>query len=250
MGVSFLQALPRNGLNAVHTRCPDCLRQVPAGRFRHAQGERLPRHLHREAFVTVVLGGGYEEAGDSGLHRVVAGDVVWHAGWERHLDRFDGDTTDVLVLPLATAWRHGVHGRIADPDALARLHEHDPRAALQALDRHWQPATTAALDWPAQLAQDLLRDPALRLDDWSAGHGLHRGSVSRGFGQVFGLSPQAFRLQARGHHALHGLREGGASLGALAHACGFADQPHLNRTLLAMTGMTPGQLATELSALP
>ena len=236
-------------MNAVHTRCPDCLREVPAGRFRHARGERLPRHLHREAFVTVVLSGGYEEAGDSGLHRVRAGDVVWHDGWERHLDRFDGGTTDVLVLSLPMNWRHGVHGRIADPDVLARLHERDPRAALQALDRHWQPAAANAMDWPAQLAHDLLQDPALRLDAWSAGHGLHPGSVSRGFGQVFGLSPQSFRLQARGHQALRRLREGQGSLGALAHACGFADQPHLNRTLLAMTGMTPRQLTAELSAL-
>lgn len=234
-------------MNVVHTRCPDCVRELPAGRFRHGEGERLPRHLHRETFATIVLSGHYEEAGDSGLHRVQPGDVLWHAAWERHLDRFGHGTTEVLVLALDERWPHGVHGRVADPDQLVRLAEQDSRAVVQSLLQEWQQAKPASMDWPARLANDLLQDPALRLDDWSSSHGLHPGSVSRGFGQVFGLSPQAFRLQARGHLALRRMREGRLKLGDIAHDCGFADQPHLNRTLLAMTGMTPAACAAALN---
>lgn len=226
-------------MNAVHP-CPDCLRQVPNGRFQHAGGECLPRHLHREGFATVVLAGGYEEAGDTGLHRVVPGDVVLHRPWERHLDRFDRRGAQVLVLPLPPGC-DGPHGRVADPDALARLAGHDPAAAAHALPAAWQPAAPARLDWPALLARDLREDPSLCLGKWSDRHGLHPGSVSRGFAQVFELSPRAFRLQARGHRALQGLA-GSSTLAGLAHQCGFADQAHLNRTLRAMTGMTPRQL--------
>jgi len=232
-------------LNAVHS-CPDCLRVVPSGRFRHAAGERLPRHLHREGFATVVLDGGYEEAGDTGLHRVAPGDVVLHRPWERHLDRFDRRGAQVLVLPLPTGC-DDTQGRVADPDALARLAGRDPSAAAGALAAAWQPAASARLDWPALLARDLREDPSLCLGQWSDRHGLHPGSVSRGFAQVFELSPRAFRLQARGHRALQGLA-GRLTLAALAQQCGFADQAHLNRTLRAMTGMTPRQLrATRIA---
>lgn len=231
---------PAPGLNAVHIPCPDCLRHVPSGRFRHAAGEHLSRHLHREGFATVVLRGSYEEAGDTGLHRVQPGDVVMHRPWERHLDRFGRSGAQVLVLPLPTDCA-GTHGRVVDADALARLAERDLPAAVRALSTQWQSGDAPARDWPALLARDLLADPALSLSEWSHRHGLHPGSVSRGFAQVFEVSPRAYRLQARGHHALRALA-GSSNLGALAQHCGFADQAHLNRTLRAMTGMTPRQL--------
>jgi len=228
------------GLNEVHLSCPDCLRHVPSGRFGHASGECLPRHLHREAFATVVLEGSYEEAGDTGLHRVRAGDVVAHRPWERHLDRFGSGGAQVLVLPLPPAFP-GTHGRVADPDALARLAERDLAEAGQALLAQWRADAPSPPDWPALLARDLLADPSLLLSEWSRRHGLHPGSVSRGFAQVFELSPRAYRLQARGHHALRTL-DTATSLAELAQRCGFADQAHLHRTLRAMTGLTPRQL--------
>ena len=47
----------------------------------------MDRHVHKRAYAALVLSGGYEEAGDSGRHRVQAGNVVLHEAFEAHLDR-------------------------------------------------------------------------------------------------------------------------------------------------------------------
>jgi hypothetical protein len=47
----------------------------------------IGRHVHTRAYAALVLSGCYEEAGDSGRHRVQAGNVVLHEAFEAHLDR-------------------------------------------------------------------------------------------------------------------------------------------------------------------
>lgn len=190
----------------------------------------------------MVLSGHYEEAGDSGLHRVAPGDVLLHGAHERHLDRFGAAGSDVLVLPLPAGWRGAARARASDPDRIVRLAERDVAAAAAELLAGLLPAPPVDHDWPARLAHALLEDPGLSLSHWSEAHGLHRGSLSRGFRRVFEVSPKAFRLQARTHAALrllHGRTLRGAEV---AQACGFADQAHMGRALRALTGLSASQL--------
>jgi AraC-like DNA-binding protein len=204
---------------------------------------RLPRHRHAEGYVAVVLAGTYDEAGDLGRRRLVAGDVVAHRAWEAHLNRSAGGA-QVLNLPLATGTL-APFGRVADPDLLARLAERDPVEAAGALSLDFRAAAPAPQDWPDQLAAALAQGDATPLAAWARIFGLSAEHLSRGFGQVFGVSPQRYRLEARVRAALGDLVAGGRGLAELAAAHGFADQAHMTRSVRAVTGRPPGAWRTS-----
>lgn len=218
--------------------------------MRHARGQQIARHPHRQAFAALALSGHYVEAGDTGLHRVAPGEVVFHAAHERHLDRFGCAGAEVLVLPLDDRWHGAAHARVVDPDRIARVAERDIAAAVCELQATLLPAGDAAGadDWPAHLARALLADPDLSLQRWAGAHALHRGSLSRGFRRMFEVSPHAFRLHARTHAALRLVRADAMSGAHIAHACGFADQAHMSRALRALTGTTATRLRLRAPA--
>lgn len=227
--------------------CSCCTpRAAPPGRMRHRGGETLHRHLHERPFAAIVLAGGYVEAGDTGRHRVSAGDVLVHGAFERHLDRFDPSGAEVLVLPLNDRWRGPVRARVADPDAIARLAESDLFAAQELLDRDIVVGATGGTDWPDLLAADLLDAPDLPLAKWAEQHGLHPASLSRGFRQQFEVTPAQFRLIARTRRAIDRIIETGTALAAIAVAEGFADQAHMTRSIMRQTGRSPRALRSEL----
>lgn len=203
----------------------------------------LPRHRHAEAYVAVVLSGAYEEAGDSGRRRVRAGDVVVHQPWEAHLNRTPPAGAQVLNLPRPDG-ALAPFGRVTDPDLLARLAERDLAEAVQALAVGFQAAGPAPADWPDRLAAALLAGDATRLAEWAAAFGVSPEHLSRGFGQVFGVTPQRFRLEARARAALADLA-GPRPLAELAAAHGFADQAHMTRSVREMTGRPPGAWRTS-----
>jgi AraC-like DNA-binding protein len=210
----------------------------------HSPSERLARHRHDNGFAAVVLAGGYVEAGDTGRHRVAAGDVILHQAFESHLDEIGRRGAQVLVLPLPSGLGATARGRVADPDLVARLTAVDAFAAAQALAEGFEPTMAAPCseDWPEVLARRLLADPDLSISLWAEAKGLHPGSVSRGFQQQFGVTAAAFRATARTHRALAGLNDLTLSLAQVADDCGFADQAHMTRAILRMTGSTPRQL--------
>jgi len=210
----------------------------------HAPGERLARHRHDDGFAAVVLSGGYVEAGDTGRHRVTAGDVILHRAFESHLDEIDRRGAQVLVLPLPFGLGATTRGRVADPDQMTRLAAVDAQAAAEALAEGFEPmaARPSEEDWPDLLARRLLADPGLSISLWAQTEGLHPGSVSRGFQQQFGVTAAAFRATARAHRALAALDDAAVSLAQVADDCGFADQAHMTRAILRMTGSTPHRL--------
>jgi AraC-like DNA-binding protein len=210
--------------------------------MRHPPCETLPRHRHREAFAAVVLAGGYDEAGDTGRHRVQAGDVIFHRAFESHLDRFGAPGAEVLVIPLARDWAGLPLGTVADPDAIARTAELDPCAALEQLTSGLQPCERVCEDWPERLASALRQDPSLCLTAWAAAAGLHPGSLARGFVQVFGSTPSAYRLVRRTHLAIEAIARSPAPLSRIALDCGFADQAHMSRAVVRLTGLPPARL--------
>jgi AraC-like DNA-binding protein len=222
--------------------CPACPRPAPAGRTRHAPWEDLARHRHDHGFAALVLSGGYVEAGDTGRHRVEAGDVVVHRAFESHLDRFDARGAEVLVLPLPRGWDGPACGRVAEPDAVVRAAERDPLDAARLLLDGLREAPPAAMDWPDALAASLRADPDLALAGWAEAAGLHLGSISRGFRQVFAVTPAAFRLAQRAHRAVEAIQRRPHPLAVIAQDCGFADQAHMTRAVARLTGRTPSAL--------
>jgi AraC-like DNA-binding protein len=215
-----------------------------AGIGRHGAGEQLPRHRHVEGYVAVVLAGGYVEAGDDGRLAAAPGTVLVHGAYAAHQDRFGARGAEVLNLPAIPGLSAGM-GRIADPDAVVRLVERDPRAAAALVREQFVPAFSALEDWPDLLAAALRGDPALALAGWADAAGLDPASVSRGFVRAYGISPKRFRLEARARKAIRALPGWRHSLAALAADTGFADQAHLARTLRSITGHSPAELRAK-----
>jgi AraC-like DNA-binding protein len=160
---------------------------------------------------------GYEEAGDQVRFHFAPGDVVFHDPFEAHLDRFPATGAEVLNLRLPT--RRGY--------ALAEL--------LASAIPHTPPPT----DWPDELAATLLRNPSLRLSAWAEKHGLAPWTVSRGFAQLFGVSPEAFRARVRARRALRSIESTEQPLADVAANLGFSDQPHMTRSIRQLTGRAP-----------
>jgi AraC-like DNA-binding protein len=205
---------------------------------RHDAHARLPRHRHADAYIALVLAGGYQEAGDEGRIAAHPGTVIVHGRWTAHQDSFGAIGARVLNLPSIDGLAAGV-GHIADPDTAARLAERDPHAAAEHVRDSLRPAATRLSDWPDLLAAALRSDPDLALADWARTAGLDPASVSRGFARAYGVSPKRFRLESRTRRALAALDGWTGNLAGLAADQGFADQAHLTRSVAALTGAPP-----------
>jgi AraC-like DNA-binding protein len=203
------------------------------------EGEDLPRHRHRNGYVTLILSGRYLEAGDAGRFRAGPGDLLVHRPFESHLDRFEGRSADVINLPLPVGAGSLRSGRVVDADAVARLAERDALAAAGLAVASAAPVESER-DWPDLLAASLASARPFRLGEWAHHQGLAAATVSRGFRQVFGTSPERFRAEARARLAWRAACTGGRSLADIACELGFADQPHMTRAVKALTARSPG----------
>ena len=213
--------------------------KTPLGHQCHAACQRLDRHCHGTAFATVVLSGGYTEAGDEGRRTTKAGDVLIHRAYESHLDCFSRWGAEVLVLPIATEDRVDLFGKTTDPDGLLRIARRSPQDAWHRLMETWDASEQRHQDWPDLLAERLRQDADLSLRQWAEDMGLRPESVSRGFQRAYGSSPKAFRARSRTRAALQRIRETRQSLCDIASSLGFADQAHMSRAVVTLTGSTP-----------
>lgn len=198
------------------------------------------RHCHRHAFAAVILSGGYLEAGDEGRWTVRPGEVLVHRPFESHLNRFAHGGTDVLILPLKADNDAVLTGTVEDPDLLVRIAERDETAAVDAFMAMLKPRRLAEADWPDLLAQALRDDPDMPLAAWAEEMGLRPESLSRGFRLAYGLTPRAYRSVTRARNAFQGLLRTETPLAELAADTGFADQAHMTRAVVQLTGQTPG----------
>ncbi|WP_431262424.1 helix-turn-helix domain-containing protein [Roseateles chitinivorans] len=205
----------------------------------HRAFERMARHRHRDGYVALVLAGGYVEAGDRGRLRVEAGQAVFHGEHESHQNEFFRAGARVLNLPADGRDAGDAFGHVDDVDAIARLAERDPRDAAALLTTTFRPSTARLNDWPDLLAAALAGDPALRLAEWADAMGIAPQSLSRGFHRAYGITPKRYRLELRTLQALRRLPGWQGSMATLAAETGFADQAHLTRAVVALTGRTP-----------
>jgi AraC-like DNA-binding protein len=209
----------------------------------------LGRHRHPLAYAAVVLDGSFEEAGDGGRRRVEQGDVLIHGDFEAHLDRFGRRGAVVLNLPWNGLADGPVHWRFGSVEALVRLAQRDLAAAARWLAAEARPAPTSPrADWPDLLARDLAVEFREPIGDWAIRHGLNPSTVSRSFGQVFGVPPRRFRAEARTRVAwqwVTGQRD--IPLAEIAAELGFADQAHLTRAVRHLTGLPPGRWRLPMS---
>ena len=206
----------------------------------HSGNEFITRHMHSEAAVALVLAGGYEEAGDRGRFHVRAGDVVIHAPYDTHLDRFTSSGAHILDLPICphSGFSAGF-GRVSNPDLIARAAERNLAEAAELLFSAFAAYSSFSIDWPEQLAQGLSKNPDLSLGAWAREFGLAPATVTRGFKQVFGITPSRLRAHCRAKLAWNMVRGTNLPLSHVAARLGFSDQAHMTRALRSLTGKTP-----------
>lgn len=216
--------------------------RVIASFTRHSAFDRMPRHRHREAYIALVLAGGYVEAGDRGRLRIDAGQAVVHDRYESHRNEFFKGGAHVLNLPLPAGGMIHVQGLVADADAVALLADRDPSQAAELLRASFRPCTARLDDWPDLLASSLAEDPLLNLAAWADAQGIAPQSVSRGFRRAYGTTPKRYRLELRATQALRRLPGWRGSMAMLAAETGFADQAHMTRAIVAIAGVAPTRL--------
>jgi AraC-like DNA-binding protein len=201
----------------------------------------LPRHRHAAGYMTLIIAGGYDEAGDVGRFCVRPGDLLVHRPFEAHRNAFGRRSAEVLNLPLVDLPHLAALNRLPDPDLVARLAERDPAMAARAAAECARPAQ-GELDWPDDLADALRTRPDLfRIGQWARERGLAPASVSRGFRNVFGTTPERYRAEGRARRAWRCIVSTGQPLAAIACELGFADQAHMTRCVGAVTGHPPAR---------
>ncbi len=84
-------------------------------------------------------------------------------------------------------------------------------------------------------------DRPLRVADLAALARLSEYRFARRIRALFGLTPAQLVIKTRIDAAREMLREGSASIGAIAGACGYCDQSALTRQFKAAVGLTPAQ---------
>jgi AraC-like DNA-binding protein len=208
------------------------LQRISASSFEH--------HRHVDAYAAVILAGAYEEAGDRGRFQVAAGDVLLHDRFEAHLDRFSslGAVVLNLRLPAGHSFEPGV-ATVADPDSVVRAAERSRTSALDLLLSTIQVKAEMPADWPDELAATLISDPCFRLGRWAEAKGLAPWNLTRGFAQVFGISPEVFRARVRARQAWTLIQTSDCPFARIACDLGFADQSHMTRSVKELTGETP-----------
>lgn len=198
------------------------------------------RHLHDDPYASLLLSGCYEEAGDQGRFRLEAGDVVFHSKFEAHLDRFSKSGAIVLNLPMPMpTLRVAPLATVRDPEMILRVANEDAHEALQLVLSLSMSRKMPAMDWPDELAAALLANPTTKLGHWAERYGLAPWSLTRGFAQVFGVSPEAFRARSRTRTALKLIEATQRSMATISSELGFADQAHMTRSIVHLTGLNP-----------
>ena len=169
-----------------------------------------------------------------------AGHVVFHDRFETHLDRFSKAGTVILNLhlPDGCSYKAGI-AKVADPDSIVNTAERSRDDAAELILAGSTAVKLPCPDWPDGLAAALIHDPSLKLSEWAGQNKLAPWTVSRGFAQIFGVTPEAFRARARARQAWKSIQGTSEPLAKIAAHLGFADQSHMTRSVTQLTGTGP-----------
>jgi AraC-like DNA-binding protein len=127
----------------------------------------------------------------------------------------------------------------------------DPAAAVsRALDVTAAMVDGGAPDPAVTWAARLLRDPQARTEDVAAEVGLSLRQLRRRCHAAVGYGPKTLQRVLRFHRFVSRIDAGpeGLDLAALAAETGYADQAHLTRECVRLSGLTPAALARTRAA--
>jgi len=243
--------MPAMDMPASASRSPSPLprRTIRAGVERLAAGIDMPRHLHVEAYLTLVLRGRYRQLGYAGRLECAAGDLVLQPSFDCHRDEMLSAGLELLRLPWRRDMSFGGVYRGLDIEAIRRAAERDVREACALAGQALAAATPLAAtdDWTDSLAYRL-RDGRTRIAALAEEFGLAREALSRGFSRIYGVSPVTFRNELRARRAALLILSSDSRLCDIAADAGFADQAHMTRGVRSLTGLPPASLRASALA--
>ncbi|TPG40531.1 AraC family transcriptional regulator [Sphingomonas koreensis] len=215
-------------------------------RPQHLPGaQALPRHRHAQPYAAIVLAGRYLECGDEGRFEATDGAVVVHGSHQAHLNVVAPAGAHVINVPMSLSTPTGLFSCKALDSVMEALRGGDGHRAAELLLATIKPVDIAMSDWPDMLASAIRCDPTLIIGDWACERKLTPAQVSRGFRQVFGVSPKRFRAEAKARAAFERLHRTSEKLAFVAVAAGFTDQPHMNKAVVRLTGKSPSAIRRD-----
>lgn len=218
------------------------LKQIRYGRERLEPGHCLPRHRHLAAYAIVMLRGTFDQAGYAGRFRFVTGELLVQPTLDCHVNRMARTSgATILRLPWHDADDLGGVYPLDDVDAIARAAERDVHqaAAVAREQCRRSRARSTPGDLPDLLATDLAASKVTSLRSWAERTGVARETASRAFSSAFGVSARRFRAELQAREAWLRIVRTTDPLVDIAVSTGFADQPHMTRSVGRLTGASP-----------
>jgi len=237
----------------------------------------LAPHTHERATLAVILAGGFElvltRRAGSGLPLACpAGTILTQPAGERHVNRFGAEgargvvlqpNLDAAALPgdclrfletvnhfrdgsIAAAARR-LEGEVVSPDGVTPLVVES--LVLEMLATASRRRLSSPLDpgraprWLAT-ATDYVHDrfrETVRIGEVAAVAGVHPAHLAAVFRRFHRLSVGAYVRRLRVDWAAERLSNTGIPIAVIAAEAGFADQAHLTRWFVRMTGRSPAE---------
>lgn len=214
-----------------------------------AAGERETGvHRHEAAQLTLVYAGRLDDDRET----LEAGEMLFVPAGTEHATSVHGLRSNILLIDIVAAVRMP-EGRVRVPFDVAGELPERIREELFGASQRLAPLVTqllgmlagrgdAARPWIGAVLDILRADYAheLTLETLARRTGVSPSWLAHAFRKATGATIGDYLRQVRVNAAARALRETREPIGAIAHACGFADQAHLSRVFRALKGTTPG----------
>jgi len=244
----------------------------------HGTPRSLPRHLHGRTYLSLLLGGRYEEEVGRRRYKQSRLSVTMLPAGIEHRDRVGVDGARFFIVEIPAGWLEATLAGdppLTDRTALAGMEALSAMLRLYREFRQWDVGSAAVAEellaavadgvdaasgapgddmrWrPSWLprAEAMVRDGfrgPITLADLAREAGVNRAHLSRAFRQYLGHTPGELARALRVRWVCERIHDPRRTLADLAFDAGFADQAHMTRTLARSVGMTPGRLRALLA---
>ena len=235
----------------------------------------VPRHVHGESLLVLVLRGSFEERSGRRLARCDAGSLLYHPHGEDHGHTFPEERTRLFNVLLPGEWVERateVAGRAPRAPSIlrqtranwlaAQIHDEmslgDTASGLavegltlailaeltRALPRGERQRNAPWVQRVREIVESRYLEP-LSLGELAREVGVHPVHLSRTFRERFECTLTGYVRRLRLAHAARALLGSDAPIARIALECGFADQGHFTRRFRAETGVTPARYRAQ-----
>lgn len=238
-------------------------------------GEALPRHVHRDPYIGIIIAGSYSEKVSDTEDHIVEGDLVFHPALELHEDVMGSE--GALIINLSIAERFWEIRGLETIKPAKRTIIRDPRFltlanGLRATWYQQSRRTVLGVEGIALsiidlfieiISEDSERDTSLKaaetyiethyhetisLDALAERLNLSSDVLSKRFKQEYGETLSERILRRRMNEAERMLLETDDSLSSIAQEVGFYDQSHFARKFSRWKGISPGKYRSFILA--